>query len=261
MEETDPNHNVETKTPEESGVHASKNAHECAGCIQKAVEIEEWESKYNEESEQRKQLKKVYMNLNVEFTELYMKYQSLLKIVKGTESHGDTTVVKTTDCRIVHSEAPGAKSTDCRTVHGDASDGGTSSKDNEATGGDEKDGDNIFTDAQIKFLQFMPLDKKSDCTFILQCLKYAYGSDTSVLASRTLKGTSKRTEINSEGIKTHYEGKAPLSPIKVDRIKRLFMERISKCDIHSAEYVERIKDPYVHKLFAAGIGNLSKNNK
>lgn len=46
------------------------------------------------------------------------------------------------------------------------------------------------------------------------------------------------------------------APRKVDRIKGLFIERISKPEINSADYRERIKDPYVNKLFAAGIRNI-----
>lgn len=240
LEHSDSHRNVETKAPSESETDNSKHF-ECTGCIRKAAERDEWERKYKQESEQRKELKKVYMNLNVEFSELYMKHKSLLK----------------------------AKGNDRDIIHGEVSDGaamvseatGGAATVSEATGGAATGSDVTFTEAQLKFLQFMPLDKKNDCTFILQCLKYAYKSDPNILASKTLKGTAKRTEITADGIEIHHEMKAPLTPEKVDRIKSLFMDRISKCEIHSAEYVERMKDTYVNKLFAAGIGNLSKKPK
>lgn len=217
-------------------MHNSKNSGECTGCIQKAAERDEWERKYKQEFEKRKELKKVYVNLNVQFSELYMKYQSVLK----------------------------AKGNNRDIVHGEASDNAASdgvAMVSEATGGAVKGDDDTFTEAQLKFLQFMPLDKKNDCTFILQCLKYAYKSDPTVLTSKTLKGTAERTEITADGREIHHEAKAPLTPEKVDRIKSLFMKRISKCEINSAEYVERMKDPYVNRLFAAGIVNLSKKPK
>lgn len=107
----------------------------------------------------------------------------------------------------------------------------------------------------------MPLDKKNDCSFILHSLKYSYKSDLSVLSTRTLKGTAEWKELKEGGSEVHHEAKGPLTPRKVDRIKDLFIERISKPEINSAEYSERIKDPYINKLFAAGIRNLSKKFK
>lgn len=107
----------------------------------------------------------------------------------------------------------------------------------------------------------MELDKKSDCTFILNCLKYAYKSDRSVLKSKSLKGTAEKTDITPEGEEIHHDGKSPLTPQKVDVIKGLFVDRISKCQIDSVEYKERMKDPYVNRLLAAGIKNLSKKFK
>lgn len=116
----------------------------------------------------------------------------------------------------------------------------------------------VFTANEVKFLQCMPMDKKSDCSFILHCLKYAYKLDPSVLLSRTLKGTPERTEFTEKGEQIHHGAKDPLTPKKAERIKELFIERISNCIIDSAEYGERIKDSYVNKLIAAGIRNISK---
>lgn len=214
------------------------------------------EKKYNDEFEQRKELKKVYMNLNIEFSELYMKHKSLLKAATETDRpiiHGEVSDVKSTRRQIVHGEASGGESSGGEAL-------GVPLMDNVTTVEGAKGSNEIFTDAEIKFLQYMPLDKKSDCTFILQCLKYGYKNDITVLATRTLHGTAVRTEITSEGAKIHHKGKSPLSPDKVNRIKGLFMDRISKCDIHSAEYMDRMRDPYVNKLIAAGISNLSKTN-
>lgn len=189
---------------------------ECSGCFGKVTEIDEWKKRYEQEAEKRKQLKKVYMNLAIRFSEIELKYTALLKNATANAYHQSV-------------------------------DEAESSAD-------------VFTAKEVKFLQCMPLDKKNDCSFILHCLKFAY-KDPSVLASKTLKGTAAWLEIKSDGEQVQHEEKAPLTPQKVERVKGLFMERISQCEIHSVEYGERIKDSYVNKMFAAGIRNLSKKFK
>lgn len=196
--------------------HDSKSTTECAGCAQKAIERDEWKEKYNQEVEKRKELKKVYVNTTISFTELYSKYNALLKTSAST-----------------HQSVDDAASS----------------------------GQDIFTPAEVKFLQCTSLEKKTDCTFINHCLKYAYKVDRSVLVFKTLKGTSEWTEINGEGVEIQHAAKTPLTPKKVERIKGLFYERLSKCEIDAVEYSERIKDSYVNKLIAAGIKNLSKKFK
>lgn len=214
-ENTDFNQVVTTKAPVESESYSSKSSTECEGCVKKAAERDEWEYKYKQEVESRKELKKVYMNLNIQFSELYMKHNDLLKTASNIKP----------------------KSFDDPAACND-----------------------VFSSNEIKFLQFMPLDKKNDCSFILNALKYAYKSDTSVLVSKTLKGKSEWTEIK-DGYEIHHDAKTPLTPEKVERIKGLFIDRISNCEIHSADYGERIKDSYMNKLFAAGIKNISKKFK
>lgn len=116
----------------------------------------------------------------------------------------------------------------------------------------------IFTPSEVKFLEYMDLEKVKDCTFVHQCLKFAYKSNVTVLASKTLWGTASWTGIAKNGEQVHREAKDPLTPEKVRRIKALFADRISKCRIDSAEYSERMKDPYINKLIAAGVKNLSQ---
>lgn len=200
----------------ESEAHHTKSLPECTGCVQKLIEIDQWETKYKQEVEKYKELKKVYLNLTVRFTEVDSKYNALLK----TNTSG------------YHTSNDPVTSTD-----------------------------DIFTPNEVKFLQCMALDKNNDCSFILHCLKFAYKLDPSVLVCKTLKGTHEWMEITSEGKQIHHDGKAPLTPKKVERIKGLFIDRISKCEIDSADYVERIKDSYVNKHIAAGIRNLSKKFK
>lgn len=200
----------------ESGARDSQSFPECTGCVQKVIERDEWEEKYKQEVEKRKQLKKVYLNLTVRFAEVDSKYNALLNTTKSVHRTSDDPVTST---------------------------------------------DDIFTPNEVKFLQCMALDKKNDCSFILHCLKFAYKPDLSVLVFKTLKGTQERTEFTIEGEQIRYDGKAPVTPKKVELIKGLFIERISKCEIGSADYVERIKDSYVNKYIAAGIRNLSKKFK
>lgn len=116
----------------------------------------------------------------------------------------------------------------------------------------------IFTPNELKFLQCMSLEKKEDSTFVHQCVQFAYKSDLHVLAHRTLKGTKDWIEIKDDGEKKHHAAKEPLSPHKVNRIKDVFHERISKCAIDAATFGERVNDANINKLFASAIKNISK---
>lgn len=119
------------------------------------------------------------------------------------------------------------------------------------------DGD-VFSPGEIKFLECMPLDKKKDSTFILQCLQFAYKKDPKILASKSLYGTKESVEFTKDGKEVHHPAKQPITPIKASRIKELFVDRISKCDINSVEYGDRIKETNVNRLLASGIKNMSK---
>lgn len=118
--------------------------------------------------------------------------------------------------------------------------------------------DDIFTPNELKYLRCMPFEKKKDSTFVLQCLQFSYKNETSVMVNKSLKGTREWTEIADDGNEVHHPAKQPLSPHKVSRIKEVFVERISKCQINHVEYGERVKETYINKLFATGIKNISK---
>lgn len=136
--------------------------------------------------------------------------------------------------------------TKTRTIYSDIDDVATSNGD-------------IFSPNEIKSLQGIPQDKKKDSTFILKCLEYAYKSDQSVLQKKTLKGKSEVIHFSETGNVEHIvAGKDPLTPEKVARIKELFIERLSNCEIDAFAYGERIKDSNLNKLIASGVKNISK---
>lgn len=117
--------------------------------------------------------------------------------------------------------------------------------------------DDVFSPIQLRELEGMSLQKTSDSTFILKCLKFAYQNDLSVLRWKTLNGTTPST-LFVDGCHIDVEGKAALTPEKVARIKQLFIERLSKCDINSVEFGERIKETKVNQLFNSSIKNIAK---
>lgn len=119
----------------------------------------------------------------------------------------------------------------------------------------------VFTPNEIKYLQSMPLSKSSDSTFILKCLEFAYKADPTVLRFKTLKGRPESVQYDDNGNMEQLAKKEPLSPIKVQSIKDLFIARLSKCQIDSVAFGERIKDFNVNRLFATGIINVSKKSK
>lgn len=116
----------------------------------------------------------------------------------------------------------------------------------------------IFTENELKFLKCMSLEKKKDSTFILQCLEFAYKNDLTVLCDKTRKGKPESIKIGEDGTVTNVSAKEPVSPVKVVRIKELFLERLSKCDIDSAVYAVRAKDSNMNTLITNGIKNISK---
>ncbi len=116
----------------------------------------------------------------------------------------------------------------------------------------------IFTAAELRFLQCMPLEKKKDSTFVLQCVKFAYKEDTSVLNNKSLYGTKGRIEFTEDGGEVRQPAKQPLSPHKVDRMRGVFIDKISKCNLNAVEYGVRMKETYLNQLIASAIKNISK---
>lgn len=118
--------------------------------------------------------------------------------------------------------------------------------------------DGIFTGSEIAVLKSMSLDQKTDSTFILKCLQYAYKQDLAVLLKKTLKGKTEAMIISDDGEVEYKPGKDPLSPQKVQKIRQLFVERINKCNLKPAENADRMVDAYMNKLIASGITNIGK---
>lgn len=118
-----------------------------------------------------------------------------------------------------------------------------------------------FTQSEIKYLNNMPLEDAKDSTFILQCLEFAYKTNPMVLQNKTLKGKPEWLQITEEGDQIYYAEKEPLTPEKVERIRELFHERMSKAQIGSVAYGERIKRTRVNRLIATGIKNIVKKQK
>lgn len=118
----------------------------------------------------------------------------------------------------------------------------------------------VFTPNEVKYLHAMPLDKKTDSTFVLKCLEFSYKDNLSVMKFKTLKGRPESVQYNDNGEIEQHSKKDPLTPKKVQRIKELFIDRVSKCKIDATAFGERIKDANVNKLFATGILNIAKKN-
>lgn len=116
----------------------------------------------------------------------------------------------------------------------------------------------IFTSIEIEVLQTMKLDAESDSGFILNCLKFAYKNDVSVLRMKTLKGTPEAFTVSVSGEVTRKPAKDPLTPSKVKAIRELFVQRIKKCKLKPAAFNERIKEAHMNKLVASGITNLGR---
>lgn len=115
----------------------------------------------------------------------------------------------------------------------------------------------VFTENEVKYLNCIPLTKNSDSTFVLHCIRYAYKDNEAILLNRTLKGTLDRIEINDDGSRTVRPGKGPLTPEKVKRIEKLFIERVSKDKCLASEFGDRIKQANINKLIASAIKNVS----
>lgn len=203
-------------------VVAEKSAEHVVNCGDNAKvpcpECEQNRKERDEWQEKYKELKKSYYKLAVRHSELDLKHKDLEKVATA----------KTNDNNI---------DADAISVAADS---------------------DIFSPNELKFLQCMPLEKKKDSTFVLQCVKFAYKEDTSVLNNKSLFGTKGRIEFTEDGGEVHQPAKQPLSPHKVDRMRGVFIDRISKCKLNAVEYGVRMKETYLNQLFASAIKNISK---
>lgn len=121
--------------------------------------------------------------------------------------------------------------------------------------------DELFTENEVRYLRSIPLDKKKDSTFVLQCVEYAYKTDRKSLCNRTLKGTVDRIEV-IDGVATVVRaGKSPMTPEKVKRIEQLFIDRVAKSKCLAGEFGERVKSSNINRLIASAIKNLSNKEK
>ncbi|XP_037034283.1 uncharacterized protein LOC119073076 [Bradysia coprophila] len=120
-------------------------------------------------------------------------------------------------------------------------------------------GDSLITSNEVKALDRIPLETTKDSTFIKDCLQYIYKKNLSVLCQKSVKGTSERVEFSADGeeVKRH-PAKDPITPEKYDRVKELFIDRISQCDIDPVSHGERLKEANINRLMASGIKNISK---
>lgn len=121
------------------------------------------------------------------------------------------------------------------------------------------DTDVHFTARELKFLECMSLEKKFDSTFVHHCLQFAYKDNLQVLTQKSLKGTAEVVLIAENGdVEKTIPGKDPLTPVKIEKIRSLFIERISKCQLNPVAYSERIKDAYLNRLIGSGVTNIAK---
>lgn len=119
----------------------------------------------------------------------------------------------------------------------------------------------VFTANEIRILESLPLEKKKDLNFILQCVQYAYKENPSVLVSKTLKGTLEKIEI-LDGVAVEVRpAKSPVTPEKVKRIEELFIKRVTASKCLAVEFGERIKPKYMNRLIATAITNISNKVK
>lgn len=121
--------------------------------------------------------------------------------------------------------------------------------------------DDVFQPHQIIILESLPLEKKKDSTFILQCVEYAYKDNTSTLVNKTLYGTLERKEFGDDGAVVVQPAKDPLTPEKVKQIEKLFVKRVTQSKCLAAEFAERIKSTNFNRLIASAIINVSNKGK
>lgn len=224
--------------PNNGNLAVTENAIQCDGCKQRLEQIHVLEMTYKDEinflevknKEQiqhsdvkYKELQTRFLKLTVEFSEISLKYKDAIKLGHSSRQAE------------------------------------TDETDNGETG--ETLHDDMFSKEELRTLKGLPLDKRNDSTFILQCLKFAYKSDLSILCNKSLMGTYATILVSSEGEDVEIAGKDPLTPEKVNKIKQLFTERLSSCDINAVQYGERIKESKVNHLLGTGLVNIRKKFK
>lgn len=126
---------------------------------------------------------------------------------------------------------------------------------------DDEVTDDVFTTKEIEHLRQIPLLMRQDSTFIIQSVRYAYKNNPSILRSRTIRGTREWMGIVENGNDRYFNkhpAKAPLTPEKVNRIKGLFIERVSKCNLDLLAYRDRSKDSNIEMLIRRAILNVRK---
>jgi len=121
---------------------------------------------------------------------------------------------------------------------------------------------NIFTKRQLQTLKHMPVDKSDDSTFVLNCVEYAYKDNIRVLGKKSVFGKAETVLVSENGDADKViPGKDPMTPVKVEAIKALFIERISKCRLGSVAQAERINDAYVNRLILTSVRNIAKRKE
>lgn len=131
----------------------------------------------------------------------------------------------------------------------------------EMSDGAESTSDEVFTPNEIRHLLSLPLDKKKDSTFILQCVQYAYKNNVAALANKTLKGTGERIEVKEDGARVLHPGKESLTPEKVRRIEQIFIDRVSRSTCMASEFGDRVKQSNINKHIASAIKNVANKGK
>lgn len=121
--------------------------------------------------------------------------------------------------------------------------------------------DEMFAETELRYLSSIPLDKKKDSTFVLQCVEYAYKSDRKTLCNRTLKGTVDRVEVRDGAVTVVRPGKDPMTPEKVEKSQQIFIDRVAKSKCLAREFGERVKSSNINRLIASAIKNVSNKEK
>lgn len=203
--------------------------HQAPDCVdmKECNSCKKWQAKY-------KDMEKSYLKLSVRYTELMLKHEDLVAVSTGRSN---------------------ACAESCE--EGNHNDLNRMSSERSHSETKVSPTDDVFTEHELKCLQCVPLDKKKDSTFILNCIQFAYKNDAGSLSKKTLKGTRPRYEVKEGEIVTVKSGKDPLTPEKVARIQQLFIDRVTKSKCLSGEFGERVKITNFNQLMANAVKNIS----
>lgn len=84
-----------------------------------------------------------------------------------------------------------------------------------------------------------------------------YDGQTDKLSYRSLRGTKERTiRLRNGGIKVH-PAKLPITPLKLNTIRRAYNQRIEKHCPDSLDFMKRVSDTNFNKIFNAVLSNLN----